>query len=71
MAIASVSLMNSLGHAARVGLASVICVATLGFALPARADDAAVAATLNDIEQTMGVVPTFVKQVAPMELPGA
>lgn len=71
MAIASVSSMNSLGHAARVALAAAACTATLGLALPARADDAAVAATLKDIEQTMGGVPTFVRQVAPAALPGA
>ena len=37
----------------------------------ARADDAAYEATLKDIEQTMGGVPSFVREVPKLALPGA
>ena len=40
-------------------------------AAPARADDAAVAATYRDIEQTLGRVPSFVNLFAKAALPGA
>lgn len=71
MTIASVSSIRFLARTACVVLGSTACLAAAGATLPARADDAAVAATLTDIEQTMGGVPTFVKQVAPAALPGA
>jgi AhpD family alkylhydroperoxidase len=61
--------------ARRAGTALAVILAT-GLAAPlaapaARADDASVEATLGDIEATLGFVPSFVRQVSPVALPGA
>jgi AhpD family alkylhydroperoxidase len=42
-----------------------------GIALPASADDAAYNAALQDIEQTLGFVPTFMRQMPKAGFPGA
>jgi AhpD family alkylhydroperoxidase len=54
--------------AASLAIAAIL--APLGISV-ARADDASYEATLKDIEQTMGGVPSFIKQVPKIALPGA
>ncbi|MGX5842566.1 carboxymuconolactone decarboxylase family protein [Mesorhizobium sp. ArgA1] len=50
-------------------LAAAACALTLTLAAPAHADD--YDATINDIQSTMGGVPSFVKQFPKAGLPGA
>ena len=59
-----------LGRALASGLLAAAIVLPLGLSA-ARADDAAYEATLKDIEQTLGGVPTFMRQVPKIALPGA
>jgi AhpD family alkylhydroperoxidase len=61
--------------ARRAGVALAAALAA-GLVVPlaasaVRADDAAVEQTVKDIEATLGFVPSFVKQVSPLVLPGA
>ena len=51
--------------------AALVAALPLAAAGPARADDATIAATYKDIEQTLGGVPSFVKLFAKAALPGA
>jgi AhpD family alkylhydroperoxidase len=67
--------VSSTGWAARrawlLTAAVAMSVAAAPAIAPARADDAAYQATLKDIEQTMGGVPSFIKEVPRIALPGA
>jgi AhpD family alkylhydroperoxidase len=56
----------------RPAVVAAAAVASLALAgtTPARADDAAVAATFKDIEQTRGGAPSFVKSFSKAALPG-
>jgi AhpD family alkylhydroperoxidase len=56
--------------AVAAALSMAALVAPLGISA-ARADDAAYEATLKDIAQTMGGVPSFIKDVPKIALPGA
>ena len=73
MTDASVSSTHTRG---RIKAAAIAAVAVAAIVAPiamstARADDAAYQATLKDIEQTMGGLPSFVKEVPKIALPGA
>jgi AhpD family alkylhydroperoxidase len=51
-----------------IGLGAMVAPVTLS---TARADDQAYEATLKDIQQTLGGVPSFLKEVPKIALPGA